>query len=51
MDDIDSLTCPDDGVLLREAPGAYECPECGHRLTVPSVPMPPEHDGPAFPGY
>ena len=43
--------CPHDDVVMREIPGAYECPECGHRINVPSVPMPPEFDGPAFKGF
>ena len=43
--------CPHDDVVMREIPGAYECPECGHRMNVPSVPMPPEFGGPAFKGY
>jgi uncharacterized Zn finger protein (UPF0148 family) len=47
MDDpIPSLTCPHDGVLLRDDDGAISCPECGYAIPAPRVEMPPEFDGP-----
>ena len=42
--------CPHDGVVMRDVPGGYECPECGRRESVPPVPMPPEFDGPSIRG-
>lgn len=42
--------CPNDDVVMRDATGGYECPECGHRETVPQAPMPPEFNGPAIHG-
>jgi hypothetical protein len=51
LDGATQPTCPHDDVVMRDIPDGYECPECAHRTSVPQVPMPPEHDGPAFPGF
>jgi hypothetical protein len=49
MDDLDfgaQPHCPDDDVVMRDVPGGWECPECGHVQQAQDVEMPPEFDGP-----
>jgi hypothetical protein len=36
---------------MRDTEGAWECPFCGHRQVQERVVMPPEFEGPAFPGF
>jgi len=38
--------CPDDGILMRDIPGGWVCPHCGHVQQAQDVEMPPEFDGP-----
>lgn len=44
-----SPTCPDDLVVMREAPGGWACPECGRRIEVPPS-IVPKTDGTGIPG-
>lgn len=48
VDDFDGAQphWPDDGTVMRDVPGFFECPECGRQVSVPWVPMPPEFEGP-----
>ena len=47
--------CPSDGVVMRDHPKGYLCPECGflvdHSAAYEAVVMPPEFDGPALEGF
>lgn len=50
MNSLDSLvpttpTCPDDMVVMRDAPGGWVCPECGRRVDIPTsaAPKPDDH--------
>ncbi|WP_292698163.1 hypothetical protein [Microbacterium sp. 69-10] len=38
--------CHDDGILMRDIPGGWECPHCGHVQQAQDVEPPPEFDGP-----
>lgn len=38
--------CPNDAVTMRDEPGAWECPACGHRIEHPPVDTPPDFQGP-----
>lgn len=42
--------CPDDDVVMRDVPGGWRCPECGHVQQAQDVEMPPEFDGPTIQG-
>lgn len=42
--------CEACGVVMSDEPGAYVCPSCGARESVPDVAMPPGFDGPAIHG-
>ena len=45
LTDMASLSCPTDGVTLRDASGAFRCPSCGYSVPIDPVPMPPEFVG------
>ena len=52
-DDLDwgaQPRCPEDGILMRDLPGGWECPHCGHVQQVQDVEPPPEFDGPSILG-
>lgn len=54
MEDLDAAAqpqCPEDRTVLREVTGAWECPLCGHRQVPDEIVMPPEFEGPSFPGF
>lgn len=54
MDDLDAAAqprCPEDRVVMRDAKGAWECPLCGFQLMQARVILPPEFEGPSFPGF
>lgn len=38
--------CPEDGVVMRDVPGRWECPHCGHVQQWEDAEMPAEFDGP-----
>lgn len=53
MDDLDAGTqphCPNDDVLMRDAPGGWSCAECGHFESAMQGPLPPESDVPGIHG-
>lgn len=43
--------CPEDRVVMRDFKGAWERPLCGFQLMQGKVAMPPEFEGPSFPGF
>ena len=45
LTNLGALSCPADGVTLRDAPGEFRCPSCGYAVPIDPVPMPPEFDG------
>lgn len=42
--------CPEDGVVMRDIRGGWECPHCGHAEQVQDVQIPPEFNGPSIHG-
>ncbi|MBW9093087.1 hypothetical protein JNB62_05280 [Microbacterium jejuense] len=52
LDDGAQLRCPNDGILMRDIAGGWECPECGHTIT-PTMPIriPQKFDGPSLRGW
>lgn len=51
LDDLAaSPRCPDCVILLRDEPGGWRCPECGHWESVEAGPLNRPFDGPALPG-
>lgn len=42
--------CPEDGILMRDVPGGWECPHCGHVQQAQDVEPPSEFDGPSILG-
>lgn len=46
--------CPNDDTVMRDVPGGWQCPTCGHLEMIPRViadaPLPPEFDGPGIHG-
>lgn len=44
-DEFGAPTCPRYGIILREVPGALQCPVCAWQLRLPEVQLPPEFDG------
>jgi len=51
MEDLDwgaQPRCPEDGILMRDVPGGWECPHCGHVQQAQDVEPPPEFDGPSI---
>lgn len=47
---FDAATCPECGIVLREATKALRCPECGWSIQYPDVIKPPDFDGPGIHG-
>lgn len=53
MDELDfgaQPHCPEDDVVMRDIPGGWKCPYCGHLQMIGEVEMPPEFDGPSIHG-
>ena len=51
MEDVGAQPhCPEDDIVMRDVPGGYRCPECGHVQQYRDVEMPPEFDGPSIHG-
>ncbi|WP_404474878.1 hypothetical protein [Microbacterium aerolatum] len=53
MDELNFGTqphCPNDDVVMRDVPGGWECPECGHVQQAQDIEMPPGFDGPSIHG-
>lgn len=43
--------CEKCGVLMRDIPGGWECPACGHQLLpTMQISLPPKFDGPSIHG-
>lgn len=50
LDDGQVLRCDDCGVLMRDIPGGWECPDCGH-VYAPTMPIQiPRFNGPSIHG-
>jgi len=47
--------CPNDNIVMRDVPGGWEYPHCGHLEMLPREAaeraLPPNFEGPAFKGF
>lgn len=53
LDDMfggDQPHCPDCNVIMRDDPGGWRCPECGHFEPAMSGPLPEPFEGPSIQG-
>lgn len=52
-DDLDWGTqphCPEDDIVMRNVPGGWACPHCGHVQLYQDAEPPSEFDGPGIHG-
>jgi len=53
MDDLDGAQahCENDGIVMRDVAGGWQCPSCGWVLApVVKMPVPPRFQGPSIRG-
>lgn len=50
LDGAQQPACPECGIVMRDIPGAWQCPHCGHLQLHDDIELPPEFDGPSIHG-